>query len=407
MKKIRNLVLFFAMIMVLSGVNVYAASVGDSLTSPEEGWKRYDDSAEMISYKNITKANNSGLYYNSTYHYTGNSTDVKIKFDFIGSKIRIIGVLHEDYTRNISIKIDGIEYHYNQGATNHNNDYQHIQFEKQDLVNKEHTVEIAPQDSKRFSIDAIDIDENGELLPFQFSDIPLNLTAVPSNPNITLNWDVVDGADNYTILRSTTSSAVDTVIASNITETTYIDANVEPGVTYYYVVRAVKDGAESPNSSEVSAIIKASDKKVKLVLEVNRQKQLSVTDDLTDNIEMTWTSSDMTIATVDANGKVKALKLGDTVITCTNKDGSYTETINVLVVDLDLQLAVDLNTGEKCRLVVGNLMNTLKVTWKTDDSTIATVSAKGKVTAISEGLTYISALDETGKELGRIYVRVR
>ncbi len=40
-------------------------------------------------------------------------------------------------------------------------------------------------------------------------------------------------ADSYTILRSTTSGTIDTVIASNITETTYTDTNVTPGVTYY------------------------------------------------------------------------------------------------------------------------------------------------------------------------------
>lgn len=42
MKKIRNLVLFFTMIMVLGGFNVYAASVGEQSLIPEDGWKRYN-----------------------------------------------------------------------------------------------------------------------------------------------------------------------------------------------------------------------------------------------------------------------------------------------------------------------------------------------------------------------------
>ena len=91
---------------------------------------------------------------------------------------------------------------------------------------------------------------------------------------------------------------------------------------------------------------------LKLVLEKNEVKQLSVSEELSDNTKLIWTSSDPTVATVDANGKVKALKPGNTVITCTSEDGEYTDTIKVLVVDLDYQLAVDLLIGEKCRLTV-------------------------------------------------------
>lgn len=53
------------------------------------------------------------------------------------------------------------------------------------------------------------------------------------------------------------------------------------------------------------------------------------------------------------------------------------------------------------------MTNITNVTWSSYDPTIATVSAKGKVTAVSEGLTYIVATDKDGKEIGRIYIRVR
>lgn len=86
---------------------------------------------------------------------------------------------------------------------------------------------------------------------------------------------------------------------------------------------------------------------------------------------------------------------------------NYTESINVLVVDLEYQLAIDLTVGDKCRLTVDDLANATNVTWVSYDSTIATVSAKGKVTAVNEGLTYIVASDKDGNEIGRMYVRVR
>lgn len=146
---------------------------------------------------------------------------------------------------------------------------------------------------------------------------------------------------------------------------------------------------------------------LKLVLEKNEVKQLSVSEDLSDNTELTWTSSDTTIATVDASGKVKALKPGNTIITCTSSDGEYTDAISVLVVDLDYQLAVDLLIGEKCRLTVDDLKDTTNVTWTVNDPTIATITSKGKVTAVGEGLTFITATDEGGKEIGKIFIRVR
>lgn len=254
-----------------------------------------------------------------------------------------------------------------------------------------------------------------EMMETQLSS-PINLTATPSNSNVALTWNAVDGATSYNIKRSKTaggpyddniiSSVSGSAISASGSAITFIDKNLKDG-TYYYVVSANIPGKEGPNSNEASAIVKATDKKLKLVLEKNEVKQLSVSDDLSDNTGMTWTSSDQIIATVDENGMLKGLKPGNTVITCKNKDGSYIETINVLVVDLDYQLAVDLKIGETCRLTIDDLTNTTDATWTAYDPTIATVTSKGKVTAVSEGLTYVTVTDKEGKEIGRIYIRVR
>ncbi len=238
--------------------------------------------------------------------------------------------------------------------------------------------------------------------------VPINLTATASNAKVDLVWDSVLNATSYNVKRAITSGGEYTTIATvNVTSgaiTSYVDNTAKNGTPYYYVVTAVNASGESPNSNEVSATPQVLNQ-LKLVLEVNEEKQISISDELSDNTEMTWTSSDSTIATVDENGKVKALKPGNTVITCTSED--YTESINVLVVDLEYQLAVDLTIGDTCRLTVDDLENTTSVKWSSYDSNIATVSAKGKVTAISEGLTYIVANDKDGNEIGRIYIRVR
>jgi hypothetical protein len=252
-------------------------------------------------------------------------------------------------------------------------------------------------------------------LPYDRSAIslptaPSNLVAIKSDisADIILNWNAVDGAASYNIKRSETVGGpymtISTVTGSALT---FNDKGLKYGKTYYYVVSAVDGSGESANSNEASATLTAPVNVLKLVLEVKEQKQISVSDELGKNTDMTWISSDLSIATVDANGLIKALKPGNTVITCTSKDGEYIESIKVLVVDLDLQLAVDLQIGDSCRLTVDDLKNTTSVIWASYDISIVTVSSKGKVTAIGEGLTYITATDGEGKEIGRIYIRVR
>jgi uncharacterized protein YjdB len=124
---------------------------------------------------------------------------------------------------------------------------------------------------------------------------------------------------------------------------------------------------------------------------------------------MTWTSSDSTVAQVDANGVVTAIKAGNAVIHVQSPDGNYSDDINILVVDNadDYRLAIDLKVGKTSRLTVDDLTNILNVTWNSNDTTVATVSSKGVVTAKGKGLTLAKATDKDGKVVGQVYVRVR
>ena len=128
-----------------------------------------------------------------------------------------------------------------------------------------------------------------------------------------------------------------------------------------------------------------------------------------ENTNMTWTSSDSTVAQVDANGVVTAIKAGNAVIHVQSPDGTYSDEINVLVVDNadDYRLAIDLQVGKTSRLTVDDLTNTLNVTWESTDTTVATVSSKGVVTAKGKGLTLAKAVDIDGNVVGQVYVRVR
>jgi hypothetical protein len=70
---------------------------------------------------------------------------------------------------------------------------------------------------------------------------------------IDLSWAPVSGATAYRVLRSLTQGGPYTQVASVTAPTTnYSDSPVSGQVTYYYVVRAVRD-CDSPDSTEVSA----------------------------------------------------------------------------------------------------------------------------------------------------------
>ncbi|GMQ57594.1 hypothetical protein AN1V17_19890 [Vallitalea sediminicola] len=89
---------------------------------------------------------------------------------------------------------------------------------------------------------------------------PTNVSAKSGNQTVELNWNDVEGAENYIIKRSTTSGSGYTVIADNVTGTIYTDTEVTNGSTYYYVVVAINEAGESGNSEEVTATPKESTK---------------------------------------------------------------------------------------------------------------------------------------------------
>jgi xyloglucan-specific exo-beta-1,4-glucanase len=82
---------------------------------------------------------------------------------------------------------------------------------------------------------------------------PANLVATPADSAVQLSWDGSAGADSYIVKRSTISGSGYTAIASGVTATSFADASVVNGTTYYYVVAATNIYGASLNSAEASA----------------------------------------------------------------------------------------------------------------------------------------------------------
>ena len=129
-----------------------------------------------------------------------------------------------------------------------------------------------------------------------------------------------------------------------------------------------------------------------LAIYVGESKAVTATvkpDDAT-NKELTWTSSDETVATVDATGKVTGKKIGTATITATAQDGSGVSgscTVTVLsavktVTVTPANLTLGKNKSYTLTATVDAQPGTdTGVTWTSSDTTIATVDATGKVTA--------------------------
>ena len=96
---------------------------------------------------------------------------------------------------------------------------------------------------------------------------PTGLSATARNAQVALMWNASTGATSYNVKRSTTHGGPYTTVSSP-TGTSYTDTGRTNSTTYYYVVSAVNAGAESPNSTEVSATPSGSITNVALTVDV-------------------------------------------------------------------------------------------------------------------------------------------
>lgn len=496
----------------LNNTSQNSAKIGDELLKPEKGWKRYDDANSKIIYDNIPLISNSNYYKGAT-HHKNNFANCTVKFNFTGSKIRIVSVKHNTtYDGNINVNIDGISYSYSQGQNGYFNNYQSLLFEKLGLENREHQVVITSSSSSQyFNIDAIDIDQNGELKQygsimkneFEIGTQNLNNTLQNSakvgvsltkpekgwkryddsnekisyvgtwqfNPNYT--WgsirvykDTLHGVDNRgkkldkmqsikfnfvgTKLRVMTFAGMDrpnnnqifidneryifnSYTSKYVTEHLSFEKvglenkehNVEIIVgsgDYEFPFDAIDIDSEGELKlyGSVQEDIKASSlelNKTSSNLEVGNKEALTATvkPDNTTNKSVKWTTSDASIATVDQNGKVTAVKAGTATIAATTQDGSnLSASCNVTItepVDSEDKLATSITLNKASLKVdvdktalIGAIVKpddvaNKTVKWVSSDTSIAIVYSNGKVKGVKPGKVTITATTKDGSNL--------
>ena len=133
------------------------------------------------------------------------------------------------------------------------------------------------------------------------------------------------------------------------------------------------------------------------------------------NKDVTWKSSDTSVATVSSSGKVTAKKAGTATITVTTKDGSFKAICKVTVKDPVAVSSVKLSQESLTLTVGGSKTITAtvlpsdaankSVTWSSSDTSVATVS-NGKITAKKTGKATITVTTVDGKKTAECVVTV-
>ena len=144
--------------------------------------------------------------------------------------------------------------------------------------------------------------------------------------------------------------------------------------------------------------------KTSLELAKGQSQKLTVTynpQNTTDSKNVTWTSSNPNVATVDEQGNVTAVANGTAVITAKSevtgvKDATCTVNVTSKLQHITLnKTEVNLNKGNKEKLTVEfypeDTTDSKNVTWSVIDDKVATVDGNGTITAVNAGTTTVIA----------------
>ena len=132
------------------------------------------------------------------------------------------------------------------------------------------------------------------------------------------------------------------------------------------------------------------------------------------NQNITWSSSNTSVATVSAGGVVTAEGIGSVTITvttsCGSRTASSTVTVNpVVVTGVSLGLSTSLVVGGTETLfpeITPSNATNQNVTWNSNNNSVATVSPNGEVTAIGVGTATITVTTVCGNLTTTIAVTV-
>lgn len=250
-----------------------------------------------------------------------------------------------------------------------------------------------------------------------------------SNPNVTItsidvklyqfrNFDVyVDGSSSYVYHGDGNKGSGNPVVVNvevNASSEVKIVSNGGSG-TYDFKIFGIDlylSGVEGETAVSGVSLNKTS---TTITQEGSEQLTATVAPSYATNKNVTWSTSNSSVATVSNTGLVSGVNAGTATITVTTEDGGFTATCTVTVtavyhvtgVSLS-PAALALHPGENSSLTAtitpSNATNK-NVAWSTNNSSVATVSG-GTVSAVSAGTATITVTTEDGGKTASCTVTV-
>ncbi len=220
------------------------------------------------------------------------------------------------------------------------------------------------------------------------------VSASSTTSKINYSWKKVSGASGYIAYNSSKR-----VIKDRIATIRAYASGLSAGRYYTFYFRAYKNvGSGRVYSSMVKVTYstrpKFSSSSVTIVPKVSTKLKLTTTAK-----KIYWSSSNKSIVTVSSKGYVTGKKYGTATITAkANGQKAY---IKVKVTKASIKLgasSITLKPAYYQTLTVKTTPSTAKVYWKSSNTSVATVSSKGVVTAKKEGTSTVTAYFKIGSK---------
>lgn len=194
-------------------------------------------------------------------------------------------------------------------------------------------------------------------------------------------------------------------------------ATDESGNTLNYLAPAVPYTKVTYSAPEQVAVTGMTLEKKSIEVEKGKTETINaiITPENATRKGITWTSSNTNVATV-TNGVVKGISAGTATITATTKDGNFTDTCEVTVMQNAVtgirisEKLIDLGMENKKQItatVMPDDATDKSVEWTSENPEIATVSDNGTITGKSYGRTVVTATTTDGGYTAKCVVRVK
>ncbi|MCI8956983.1 MAG: hypothetical protein HFG29_08360 [Eubacterium sp.] len=249
----------------------------------------------------------------------------------------------------------------------------------------------------------------------------LSVSLTENKDGVIVKWNAVDNAQKYVLQRSLVDKEKVEVYSGK--GTSFVDANLDCNTYIYYLVAKAQDGDYICDSTVVTSEritvpvrvedVEIHDTTMDIFVRENSYVNAYVTPNNATDTRVTWESSDSSIATVNSNGQVTAVKEGMAIITATSvdnpkaKDHIYINCKPVLMTKLILDKASDIvEPGAEVKLTetIYPQNTTYKsLVWKSSDDSVATVDGNGVVRAVAPGTAKITVHSQKQPEIKSEY----